>query len=85
MEIAERSNVKKIRRPGIFGREPVLTQGLVMAFLNFLLAFGVVSLTDAQVGSINMLLAALIGFVVRDVVTPLARPRDNEGKDLTRM
>ncbi len=52
-------------------REPVLTQGLVLAILNLLVVFGVLHLTDVQLGAVNTALAAVIGWIVREQVKPL--------------
>jgi hypothetical protein len=66
----------------IFRREPVVFQTLVFAILNGLIAFELVDLSAAQIGAINALVAAILGFIVRTVVTPLADPRNNDGKAL---
>lgn len=66
----------------IFKREPVLWQGLVLATLNLLIVFGVIDVTEVQLGAINVFVAAVLGFIVRSVVTPLARPRNSAGEDL---
>jgi hypothetical protein len=59
-----------------FNREPVLVQGLFLAILNLLVVFGALHLTDVQLGAVNTALAALLGFIVRSKVEPLA----NQGK-----
>jgi hypothetical protein len=66
----------------ILGREPVLFQTLVMAIINLGIVFGVVNLDDAQIGGINLALAAILGFIVRKAVTPLAEPKNNQGQPL---
>lgn len=63
----------------IFKREPVLWQTLILATLNLLIVFNAVDLTDVQIGGINAFVAAVLGFLVRANVTPLARPRNREG------
>jgi hypothetical protein len=59
----------------ILKREPVLWQVLVLALINLLVVFNVVHLTDVQLGGLNSALAAVLGFIVRQQVTPLADPR----------
>jgi|tagenome__1003787_1003787.scaffolds.fasta_scaffold18605717_2 hypothetical protein len=66
----------------IFRREPVLIQTLVLAVLNVLVVFNVVSFTDEQLAAINGLIAAILGAITRQIVTPLVRPRDKQGRDL---
>ena len=69
--------------------EPVLTQGAILAVIQAALAalvsFGV-ELTSDQTAALMALstsvLAAIFAVVVRSRVTPLSRPRDNEGNDL---
>jgi hypothetical protein len=66
----------------ILRREPVVIQTLIFAILNTLIAFNVVELTATQIGAINALVAAVLGVIVRQVVTPLADPRNNDGESL---
>lgn len=54
----------------IFNREPVLVQGLFLAVINLLVVFGVLHLTDVQLGAVNTALAAVLGFIVRRKVEP---------------
>jgi len=61
--------------PTILRREPVVWQALVLAVINLLVVFELVHLTDIQLGSVNAALAAVLGFIVRQRVTPLADPR----------
>jgi ABC-type transport system involved in cytochrome bd biosynthesis fused ATPase/permease subunit len=61
----------------IFGREPVVWQTALMALVNLLVVFGVINWTAAQIGAVNAALAAILGLIVRSVVTPLADPRKN--------
>jgi hypothetical protein len=49
---------------------------------NVLIAFEVIEFTQTQVGAINALVAALLGVITRQVVTPLADPRNNAGERL---
>lgn len=55
----------------IFNREPVLVQGLVFAIINLLVVFGILHLTDVQLGAVNTALAAVLGFLVRRKVEPI--------------
>lgn len=57
----------------IFGREPVLVQGLLLAVLNLLVVLDVLHLTDVQLGGVNTAIAAVLGFIVRQKVEPLAK------------
>ena len=62
--------------------EPVLFQGLIQALIALGTAFGF-DLDAAKVGAITAASAALLSFLTRQVVTPLANPRDANGKPLT--
>ena len=53
----------------IFGREPALVAGAVMALVNLAVLFGV-DLTADQIAGINTALAAVLAVVVRRAVTP---------------
>ncbi len=64
-------------------REPVLVSGFVQAVLGLLLAFGV-QLSLEQTGAILAVTAAGLAFVARSVVTPVAKPKRNEGGFLDR-
>ena len=66
----------------LLAQEPVAAQGLAMALINLLIAFQIVTLTDAQIGAINIFLAALFAFLVRRSVTPLSNPRNSAGQPL---
>jgi hypothetical protein len=66
--------------PTILKREPVVWQVLILASINLLVVFGVVHLTDVQLGGVNSFLAAGLGFLVRQQVTPLADPRTRENQ-----
>lgn len=66
----------------IFRREPVIIQTLVLALINLLVAFNVVDLTATQLAAVNTAVAAVLGFITRQVVTPLADPRNNLGQRL---
>jgi len=71
-------------------REPIAIINAVVtavqALIPLVLAFGVVQLTKEQSGAISAAIVAwggLLGTVVgRNLVTPLADPKDNEGKSL---
>jgi hypothetical protein len=67
----------------ILKREPVLIQTLILAIVNLLVVFDVLHLTDVQLGAVNSALAALLGFIVRQTVTPLADPRTAQGQPAT--
>ena len=60
----------------------MLFQTLILAIINLGIAFQVVNLSDAQIGAINVALAAILGFIVRTVVTPLAKPQNSQGQNL---
>ncbi len=66
----------------ILGREPVAAQGLTIALINFLITFHLVNLSDAQIGAINIFLAAVLGFFVRRSVTPISDPENSGGQSL---
>ena len=63
-------------------QEPVMFQGLLQASLALLAGFGVVSLTQDQMGLIFAFTASLLAFITRQAVTPLADPRDSDGNRL---
>jgi len=63
----------------ILKREPVLIQGVLLAVLNLLVVFNILHLTDVQLGAVNTAIAAVLGFMVRKVVTPLSDPRTADG------
>ena len=64
----------------IMKREPVLWQLLILAVINLLVVFDVMHLTDVQLGGVNSTLAAVLGFIVRQQVTPLVDPRTRENQ-----
>lgn len=66
----------------LWSREPVAIQALVVAFINLLFVFSVIHLTVQQMGATNMFLVALLAFLARGAVTPVANPRDAEGNRL---
>jgi len=66
----------------LWSREPVAIQAMVMSFVNLLIVFAVIHMTDQQIGAINMFLAALLAFLARGAVTPIANPRDSQGNRL---
>lgn len=53
--------------------EPALVSGLVVVLLNVAAAFGF-DLTAEQTAAVNGLVVALLAFVVRSQVSPIARP-----------
>jgi hypothetical protein len=67
----------------ILKREPIVIQTLVLATLNLLVVFNLLHLTDVQLGAVNTFLAAVLGFIIRQRVTPLADPRTAEGQPAT--
>ncbi len=64
-------------------QEPVMFQMVIQTLLPLLVAFGVVTLSEQRLGAIYAFAAALLSFVARTQVTPLANPRDNAGNSLT--
>jgi hypothetical protein len=66
----------------LIGQEPVAAQGIAIALINLLIAFQIVNLTDAQIGAINIFLAAVFAYLVRRSVTPLSNPRNSAGQPL---
>jgi hypothetical protein len=67
---------------GLWKREPVAISALVLAFVNLLIVFSVIHMTYQQIGATNMFLAALLGFLIRGAVTPVATPKDSDGNKL---
>lgn len=67
---------------GLWNREPVAISALALAVVNLLIVFSVVHMTYQQIGATNMFLAALLGFLARGAVTPVANPKDAEGNRL---
>lgn len=63
--------------------EPVLFQGFIQALVPLLLSFGIIRISDDQVGSLYVFMAAVLSFVTRNAVTPLVKPRDELGHRLT--
>jgi len=66
----------------VWRREPVAIQALVVAFINLLFVFSLLRLTVQQMAATNMFLVALLAFLARSAVTPVANPRDAEGNRL---
>jgi len=58
-------------------QEPVLFQALIQAALALLVAFGS-HLSAGQVGSLVAFSAALLSFLTRTQVTPVANPKDGD-------
>jgi hypothetical protein len=67
----------------ILKREPVLWQALILAIINLLVVFDLLHLTDVQLGAVNAAIAAVLGFIVRQQVTPLADPRTKDNQPAT--
>lgn len=55
----------------IFGREPALFFALFAAIFNLALVFGL-TLTMLQIAGINTAMFALVGFMIRQNVTPVS-------------
>lgn len=53
--------------------EPVAVSAALVAVLNALILLGVLSLTPDQVAAINAAVVAVLGVVVRNRVTPVAK------------
>jgi hypothetical protein len=66
----------------LWKREPVPIQALVIAFINLLFVFSVIHISVQQMGATNMFLVALLAFIARNAVTPVAIPKDAEGNRL---
>ena len=66
----------------LWSREPVAIQALVVAFINLLFVFSLIHFTVQQMAATNMFLVALLAFLARNAVTPVANPRDAEGNRL---
>jgi hypothetical protein len=71
-----RATVRAIRR------EPVQAQGLFQTGLILLVSMGIPMSTELR-GSILAFSASLLAFVAQRKVTPLSRPRDQQGRRLT--
>ncbi|MDG4763969.1 hypothetical protein O7632_07590 [Solwaraspora sp. WMMD406] len=68
----------------IFKREPVIIQAGLLAVFNLLGAFGVVGWSCTQITAVNAAIAAVLGVITRQLVTPLHDPRDAAGRPLRR-
>jgi hypothetical protein len=66
----------------VWRREPVAIQALVIAFVNLLFVFSVIRISVQQIGATNMFLVALLAFLARGAVTPVANPKDSDGGQL---
>ena len=66
----------------LWSREPVAIQALLIAFINLLFIFSVIRLSVPQMAATNMFLVALLAFVARAAVTPVASPKDADGSKL---
>jgi len=56
----------------VWSREPVLFLGLVQAVITVVTVFGV-DLTTEQVAAINLLTVAILSFIARSQVSPVAK------------
>lgn len=63
-------------------REPVYTQALVVAGIAMGTAFGL-GWNGAQVGAVSAFSAALLAFLTKQAVTPLAQPSLPSGTEVT--
>lgn len=63
--------------------EPVALQGLLQAGLALAMAFGL-NLDAHKQGAILAFTAALLGFITRQVVTPVANPKAADGTPLVK-
>jgi hypothetical protein len=62
-------------------QEPVLFQGLLQAIIMLWVSFGL-NLNDNQVATIAVASAALLSFITRQNVTPVANPKDSKGNQV---
>jgi uncharacterized membrane protein len=67
----------------IFKREPVLIQAVLLSAINIAGAFGFISWSCNQFTVVNAAVAAVLGVITRQLVTPLTDPRDALGRKLT--
>ena len=65
-------------------KEPVLFQGVIQTTLALGTSFGL-GLSVSQVGAITAVAAAILSFITRQNVTPIANPKDNAGNQLARV
>lgn len=64
-------------------QEPVLFQGVIQSLFPLLTTLGIFNqLQDNQLGALYAFTAALLSFLTRTQVTPLANPRDAKGNRL---
>ena len=66
----------------IFGREPALIAGVLAIAINLAISFGL-RLSAEQVSLLNALVVSALALAVRQVSTPTAEPRLNEGTNVT--
>lgn len=64
-------------------KEPVLFQGVIQTLFPLLIAFGLLNLSENQLGALYAFAAALLSFITRTQVTPLSDPRTVDGRRLT--
>lgn len=64
-------------------REPVAISAALMGVLNVAVVFGVLHLTNEQLGVLNIAVASVLGCLARLLVTPVHRHRDRSREPLT--
>jgi hypothetical protein len=62
---------------GLIEQEPVMFQGVIQTFIPVIVALGLVSLSGESVSAIFACTAAILTFVTRKQVAPVARSRDS--------
>lgn len=62
----------------LLGREPVTILAAVRAIIVCAVAFGL-SLSPAQMAALFVAIEAVLAVITRQVVTPMAEPRDEDG------
>lgn len=67
----------------IFGREPALIAGAIDAVINLAISFHWLVLTGDQIAQVNIVMAAVIALIVRQVVTPTSAPVLPVGTNVT--
>jgi hypothetical protein len=63
-------------------REPLTLSAALMGVINLAAVFGLLHLSNEQLGVLNVTLASVLGYVGRLLVTPVVRPRDRGGRPL---
>jgi hypothetical protein len=65
-------------------REPVALSSAIMGGINAAVGFGLLSMDEHQMSTLNLALASMLGFFARTLVTPVANPRSPRGHRLVR-